>query len=190
VPARRSHLVPIVFAPFFGLSIGAALAWAAKADLARTEGPVILTRPFTLVTAFAACVWLPLVAYFALFHRDWSYLYLVPKHPSAIDLGLVLVSGACVIGGFLVVVGPVRKRRVGPVAAVAFTPVGLVAAALPLALRRLAVSGTYAQFHGDFATEPIGSSVLGKGVVLMAAVLAAGLLWTVMWLRRVGSSPP
>jgi len=182
--------VPIVFAPLFGLSIGAALAWVASSELARSERPAVLTRAFALVAAFAGFVWMPVVGYFALFHGDWSYLYLMPKHPSAIDLGLVLLASACVPGGFLLVVEPARKRRSRPVAMVAGAPVALVAATLPLALRRLAVSATYAQFHGDFGTEPTFASVLGKGVLVMALGLAAGLLWTVMWLRRTGASPP
>ena len=48
------------------------------------------------------------------------------------------------------------------------------------------MSGTYAQFHGDFGTEPIGASVLGKGVVLMGVVLALAIAWTVRALLRMG----
>jgi hypothetical protein len=46
-------------------------------------------------------------------------------------------------------------------------------------VHRLAVSGTYAQFHGQFGTEPIGASTLGKGVLLMGSLLTLGLAWTV-----------
>ena len=56
-----------------------------------------------------------------------------------------------------------------------------------LTARRLAVSGTYAQFHGDFGTEPIGSSALGKGVLLMDLALALGIAWTVRALLRMAS---
>ena len=51
------------------------------------------------------------------------------------------------------------------------------------------MSGTYAQFHGDFGTQPISASPLGKGVLLMGVVLALGIAWTVRWLNRMGSEP-
>jgi hypothetical protein len=160
------------------------LAWIAGPELARDDGPITLSRPFAVVTAFAALVWIPVVGYFVAFHGDWSYLYLVPwQHvPSAVDLGLVLLSGVAVVGGFWLAVRPVRKRRLSPVVLLVVAPLALAVGGLTLALHRLSVSGTYAQFHGEFGTESISASILGKGVLLMAAVLALALAWTVRWL--------
>jgi hypothetical protein len=173
--------VPIPFAPLLGLAIGAALAWVAAPELVRDDGPVALSRPFAVVASFAALLWLPIVGYFVGFHGDWSYLYLVPweRVPSAVDLGLILLSGVAVVGGFWLSVRPVRKRRLAPVAAMVVVPASLVAIGLALSVHRLAVSGTYAQFHGQFGTEPIGASTLGKGVLLMGSLLTLGLAWTV-----------
>jgi len=181
--------VPIPFAPLLGLAVGAALAWIAAPELARSDGPVALSRPFAVVAAFAGLLWLPVVGYFVVFHGDWSYLYVVSwrRVPSAIDLGLVLLSGAALVGGFWAAVRPVRARRVGPVVAMTVVPATLTAAGLVIAARRLAVSGTYAQFHGDFGTEPIGASALGRGVLLMGVLLAAGLAWTARCLMAMGS---
>ena len=181
--------MPIAFAPLFGLALGAILAWIAAPELARVEGPVVASRPFADVAAFAGLVWFPAVGYFVAFHGDWSYLYVVPwqRVPSAIDLGLVLLAGATVVGGFWLAVPPVRKRRSGPLVAMVVTPGALAVIGLTLAARRLAVSGTYAQFHGDFGTEPIGASALGKGVVLMGVVLAAAIAWTVRALLRMSA---
>jgi hypothetical protein len=179
--------MPIAFAPLFGLALGAALAWIAAPELMRIDGPIIACRPFAIVTAFAGFVWLPVVGYFVAFHGDWSYLYVVAwqRIPSAVDLGLVLLAGVAVVGGFWLAVAPLRTRRVGPVAALVIAPVTLAVLGLLATVHRLAVSGTYAQFHGDFGTEPIGASVLGKGVLLMVAVLALGLAWTVRALLRM-----
>jgi hypothetical protein len=181
--------VPIPFAPLFGFALGGILAWVAGAELVRDDGPIVASRPFAVVCAFAALVWLPAVGYFVAFHGDWSYLYVVAwqRVPSAIDLGLVLLASAAVVGGFWLAVGPVRKRRTGPIAAIVVVPgafgvVGLIAAA-----HRLAVSGTYAQFQGDFGTAPIGASALGKGVLFMGVVLCAGVAWTVRSLLRMAS---
>ncbi len=155
----------------------------------RDDGPIVASRPFVVVAAFAALVWLPAVGYFVAFHGDWSYLYVVPwqRVPSAVDLGLVLFAGAAVLGGFWLAVGPVRKRRTGPIAAIVVLPSVLGVAGLTAFARHLAVSGTFAQFQGDFGTSPIGASSLGKGVLFMGVVVALGVAWTVRSLLRMAS---
>jgi hypothetical protein len=177
--------VPIVFAHLIGLSLGSVFAWVAGLELSRKDGPPVLTPAFAVVAAFAAFVWLPTVGYFAFFHGDWSYLYLVERHPSAVDLALTLLSMVSVAVGFLAVAGPSRKRRLWPVVAGIGAPLGLALAALPFAFRRLSVSGTYAQYHGDFGTQPIGASLLGKGVVVFGVLVAVAIGWTVHALRNV-----
>jgi len=181
--------MPIAFAPVLGLSLGAAFAWLSAAELARDDGPVIASRPFAVVAAYVVLLWLPIVGYFVAFHGDWSYLYLVSwqRVPSAIDLGLVLLAGAAVLGGFWSSVSALRSRRVGPVVALIVAPSALSLAGLTLAAHRLSISGTYAQVHGEFGTEPIGASALGKGVLLMDALLALGVLWTTRTLTRMAA---
>ncbi len=134
-------------------------------------------------------MWLPVVGYFVAFHGDWSYLYVVPWRgvPSAVDLGLVLLAASAVVGSFWLAAEPVRKRRFGPVVSMIVAPAALAVGGLTFAARRLAVSGTYAQFHGEFGTAPIGASALGKGVLLMGVVLALGIAWTVRWLALLGA---
>jgi hypothetical protein len=182
--------MPIPFAPLVGLALGAALAWIAAPELSRDDGPIVASRPFAVVVAFACLVWLPIAGYFVAFHGDWAYLYVVPwqRVPGAIDLGLVLLAGAAVVGGFCLAVRPVRKRRIGPVVAMVVAPSTISVASLTLAARRLAVSGTFAQFHGDFGTEPIAASTLGKGVLFMGVIVAAAIAWTVHSLLRMASS--
>ena len=181
--------MPLPFAPLIGLALGGAFAWVAAQELSRTEGPIVASRSFAIVAAFAGLVWVPVLGYFVAFHGDWSYLYLVSwrRVPSAIDLGLVLGAAFAVLAGFAISVEPIRKRRFARVVGVIVAPATLVIAGLILAARRLAVSGTYAQFHGDFGTEPIGTSPLGKGVLYMGAVLAAAVVWTAVSLARVGA---
>ena len=181
--------MPLPFAPLVGLALGAVFAWVSAQELSRSEGPLVALRAFVIVAAFTALVWVPVVTYFVAFHGDWSYLYLVPwrRVPSAVDLGLVLLAGAAVVGGFALSVEPIRKRRFGPVVGAIVAPGALAVAGLTLAARRLAVSGTYAQFQGDFGTAPIGSSPLGKGVLFMGAVLVTGVAWTALSLARIGA---
>jgi len=181
--------VPIAFAPLFGLALGAALAWIAAQELARIDGPVVASRPFVVVAAFAGFVWVPVVGYFVAFHGDWSYLYVVPwqRVPSAVDLGLVLLAGAGVPAGFWVAVPAARRSRSGALVAMVAVPSTIAVGGLLAASSRLAVSGTYAQFHGDFGTEPIGASALGKGVLLMGVVVALAVAWTVRALMRMSA---
>jgi hypothetical protein len=182
--------MPVPLAPFVGLALGAILAWIAAPELSRYDGPIVASRPFGVVVAFASLLWVPVVGYFVAFHGDWAYLYVVPwqRVPSAIDLGLVLLAGAAVVGGFCLAVPGVRKRRLSPVVAMVVAPGVLSAVTLTLAARRLAVSGTYAQFHGDFGTEPIAASTLGKGVLFMGVVLTLGLAWTAYSLLRMAQA--
>jgi hypothetical protein len=172
------------------LALGAAFAWVAAPELSRDEGPIVASRPFAVVVAFVALAWLPVVGYFVAFHGDWAYLYLVPwrRVPSAVDLGLVLLAGAAVVGAFALAVRPIRKRRLGPVVAMVVAPATVVLAGLTLTARRLAVSGTYAQFHGDFGTSPISSSPLGQGVLLMGAILVLSVGWTARSLARMSAA--
>jgi hypothetical protein len=107
--------------------------------------------------------------------------------PSAVDLGLVLLAGASVVGGFWAAVRPARRGRSGPLVAMVVAPGALAVAGLVAGASRLAVSGTYAQFHGDFGTEPIGASALGKGVLLMGVVVTLAVAWTMRSLLRMGA---
>jgi len=52
--------------------------------------------------------------------------------------------------------------------------------AVMLGLRRFAVQGSYAQFHGDFGTQPLAGSSLGYSVLLLGFWLAAGLVFA-LW---------
>jgi hypothetical protein len=182
--------MPLPFALVLGPALGVALAWVAAPELGSNENAVLTSRPLAVVTAFTAFVWLPVVGYFVAFHGDWSLLYLLPwaRVPSAVDLTLVLLTGASVVGGFCAGAEAVRRRRLGRLVAVIAGCGGFAAAGLPFVARRLAVSATYAQFHGDFGTEPIGASLLGKGVLVMGTVLVAGIAWTARSLTRMGRS--
>lgn len=181
--------MPIAFAPLLGFALGAALAWTSAPVLERDDAPIALSRPFAIAVAFAAVVWLPVVAYFVAFHGDWSYLYLVAWRdvPSAIDLALVLLAAGALPAGFAAATPSVRKRRWRPVLAAIAVPAGLAILGFAAAARRLAVSGTYAQYHGDFGTEPIGASALGKGVLLMGVVLVLAVAWTARSLVRLAA---
>jgi hypothetical protein len=177
-------VVPIPFAPLLGFVLGVVLAWVSRDGIARDDGPLIASRFVAIPAAFALAVYAPIAGYFVAFHADWSYLYLWPSErvPSAVDLALVLLAGASVPVGALISAPAARHRRLGTVAWLASVPAVLAAALFAWSARRLAVSATYAQFHGDFGTVPISASSLGRGVLVMAIVGALGVIWSVRML--------
>jgi hypothetical protein len=180
--------VPILFAPLVGFVLGVVLAWVAREDFARDEGPVVATRPVAIVTAFAFLVYAPIVGYFVTFHGDWAYLYVWAwgRIPSAVDLALVLLAAASIPAGLLASSYAARTKKLGVLVWFGGVPTVLAAGLFAWSARRLSVSATYAQFHGDFGTEPLASSALGRGVLWMAIVGALGIAWTIRSLDRGG----
>jgi hypothetical protein len=181
--------MPLPLAWLVAFALGAVFARAAEGELARAEGPVATSRPIAVVAGFAAFVLVPVVGYFAAFHGDWAYLYLVDWQavPSAIDLVLVVGAGALVLAGFASAVPFLRAKRKGAVDAMIAVPVG-IAALLALAFaRRLLVSASHAQYVGAMGVESIGASALGKGVLLGLVAIALGAAWTVRSLRTTSA---
>ncbi len=182
--------MPIPFAPLVGFVLGVVLAWVAREDFARDEGPLVASRPVAMVTAFAVFVYAPIVGYFVTFHGDWAYLYVWSwsRIPSAVDLALVLLACASIPAGLLASFHAARSKKLGTMVWFGGTPTVLAAGLTAWSARRLSVSATYAQFHGDFGTEPIASSALGRGVLWMAIVGALGITWTIRSLDRAGDA--
>jgi hypothetical protein len=183
--------VPLPFAWLVAFAMGAAFARVAKGEIARSEGPLVASRPMTIVLGFAAFVFLPVAGYFAAFHGDWAYLYFVSWQsvPSAIDLALVLLAAAMVPAGFVVAVATLRTRQSRAIHVVT----GFIGVPLALAVvltvafsHRLAVSASGAQYQGGFGVEPIATSALGKGVLWALLALVAGAVWAVRSLRSAG----
>jgi hypothetical protein len=180
--------VPIPLAWLVAFAFGAAFAKVAQAEIARAEGPLVASRPMAVVLGFAGLVFFPVVAYFAAFHGDWAYLYLVSWQnvPSAVDLALVLATTSMLPAGFITAVGLIRTRRSRAARGLAIL-IGLplaFAATLALVLaHRLGVSASAAQYAGGFGVEPIAQSVLGKGLLWGLLALGSGAAWAIRALR-------
>jgi hypothetical protein len=180
--------MPLPLGLLLGWVIGLGFAWAAReerTDEPASAGHLLFSRPFSVAAAFASLVYAPILGYFAAFHGDWSYLYLVPWHrvPSAVDLILVLAATATVPAGFAVGYGPSRAGRRSLVMRLGSGPAAVALVLGAVCARRLAVSASYAQYHGAFGTEPITQAALGRGVLLSAIALGAGIAWSVRALR-------
>lgn len=178
--------MPIPFAPFFGLIAGILCALLGHDELRRHDGHAVTSRPFLLACAFSAMVFMPAVAYFVAFHGDWAYLYLFPwkRVPSALDLVIVLGSGATVPAGFVLAatLQEVQGRRA--VLPLALLPALLLGSAATLLRHRLFVSATYAQFRGGFGAEPALTSTLGRSLFFMLVVLSFGFAYCLYSVRH------
>jgi hypothetical protein len=177
--------MPLPLAFPVGLLVGMSLAWIARTELARSEVPLVLARPFLVSVALAALVFAPIVGYFVALHGDWSYLYLVRwnRVPSALDLVLVIACAVQVPLGFAVATPlSIAKRgatllKIGAAIALVIVIAGIVGS------RRLGVSASYAQYHGGFGAVAIGKSPLGRGVLLSWIALLGAYAWSFLLLR-------
>ena len=182
--------VPLPLAALVALSLGASFAWLARTELALGDVPLVSSRAFNVVLGFAVLLWSPAVGYFAAFHGDWAYLYLVPwrRVPSAVDLAAVLACGALVPAGFALAAPFARRRRLPFVLSMVIGPSALAAAIALVLQRRLGVSASYAQFQGNFGTIPIAQASLGRAVLVTLMVCAAGVAWCGRLLRTAPKS--
>lgn len=178
--------MPVLIALPFGVCLGVAFAWLARRELRRvTPGP---SKGLTIAALFGLCVFAPVSAYFLAFEPDWSLAYLVDTAQASAALGpaLTLLEVASVPGGFLL--GRWLLERGGEEATLLRALSGgavLTLGAVMLGLRRFAVQGSYAQYHGDFGTQPLAGSSLGYAILLLGFWLTAGLGFAVWNLRRL-----
>jgi hypothetical protein len=179
--------VPLPLAPLIGLALGVAFAWFARTELSRADARLLETRGLRIVIGFAALVFAPVAAYFALFHGDWAYLYLVAwrRVPSAVDLALVAAAGASVVGGFAAAAPFARAGKLPVLGGLFGAPLVLFLLLVMAFQKRLGTSASYAQFHGNFGAEPITQTELGRGILWMLAILSIGVAWCVRLLRIV-----
>lgn len=182
--------MPAPLAPLIGLLFGMAFAWASSAP--NQSGHTTSDhRPLAIGSLFGLLVFAPVVAYFVAFAPDWAYAYTVESHrlSAAADLGIVLLSVASVPAGLAIAARPARDRQLGNVLRLATLPLLGVVAAIVIALPRLGVYATYAQYHGNFGCREVAGSSLGYALLWMNLVLLAGAAFTAHALRRLAIGP-
>lgn len=178
--------MPFLVALPFGFSLGIGFAWAARRELRRVtsrEG----SRGLAVAVLFAVCVFTPVAAYFLAFEPDWCLAYLIDtgRTSAALVPALLLVELVSVPLGFLLGSALLRRGDETNLLRLLGTGVVLTLGCVMLGLRRFAVQGSYAQFHGDFGTQPLAGSSLGYAVLLLGFWLAAGLGFALWNLQRL-----
>jgi hypothetical protein len=177
--------MPLPLALLVGLVLGTTLAWVARAELARSEVPLLLARPFLVAFGLGTVVLGPVVGYFVALHGDWAYLYLVRsgRVPSALDLLFVALAALSVPLGFAVATRWAIARRSTPILQLNGVIAAVLVIVCAVVARRLSVSASFAQYHGGFGAVPIGRSPLGRGILLSWVALALAYGWSFHALR-------
>ena len=180
--------MPAPLIPLVGFILGVAFAWAARDDIAGGAGAQVATPSFGVVLLFTLLVFVPACGYFLIFEPAWAYFYTVEgaRRFSALNLATLSLALASVPVGFLVAARHARSQRTLELGRLAIVPAALGLVLLLGGLPRLSVKATYAQFHGDFGTEPLAGSSLGWAVLWAALVTIAAALYAGSVLRRLG----
>lgn len=179
--------MPLLIALPFGLCLGVAFAWLARRELRRVTNE-LGSQGLAIAALFSLFVLSPVCAYFLAFEPDWCLAYLVDTSqaspaltPALLLLSLVTVPAGFLLGRTLLERGGDETTLLRALSAGAVVTLGSVM----LGLRRFAVQGSYAQFHGDFGTQPLAGSSLGYAILLLGFWLTAGLGFAVWNLRRL-----
>ncbi|HEX4338028.1 MAG TPA: hypothetical protein VH062_19095 [Polyangiaceae bacterium] len=178
--------MPVAVVPLVGIALGALFAWAGMEELSRVGGSSG-SRALVVSALFGAFVFAPACGYFQAFFPDWSYAYWLDalERPVAIDLALVVVDAVSVPLGLALFARSAASRRTGALARGIAIPSFVAGLALIAMLPRLRIVGTYAEFHGDFGTEPLTGSPVGYALIWMIGIVAAAATWTLQVLRRL-----
>lgn len=175
-------------APLFGFTLGVSFAWMARHDIARGAQAALAGRSLAIVALYAVLVFGPACAYFLVLEPDWAgaYLFDAGRRARLVPVAGTLLALVSVPAGFLAAAPATRARRSASVLRLgAVTALAAVAVTLAL-VPRLSVRATYAEFHGDFGTEPVTQSPLGWGIFWVGLVLGLATLYVSRVLAESG----
>jgi hypothetical protein len=178
--------MPVAVAPLVGIALGALFAWAGIEELSRVGGGAP-SRSLVVAALFGAFVFAPACGYFQAFFPDWSYAYWLDSQarPVVIDLSLVILDAVSVPLGLALFAKSAASRRTATLARGVAIPSFVAGLSLLAMLPRLRIFGTYAEFHGDFGTEPLTGSPVGYALIWMIGIVAATAAWTLRVLRSL-----
>ncbi|MBN1654075.1 MAG: hypothetical protein JXA30_09885 [Deltaproteobacteria bacterium] len=154
--------------------------------------PVLLTNSFFVFVIFISFVLVPASVYFYLFHGDWFLLYSinVQRIPSAVALLLFVLEAAIGFFGFLIGAILARGQQLSYGYFLIGTSVLASLSVLFVCPERLAVIGSYAQYHGDFGLQSYGSSVVMKGTLAVGTILIIGIVFLITSLNYRNARNP
>jgi hypothetical protein len=161
-------------APLLGFALGVLFAWLARHEIARAAPTSLASRSLSIVALYAVLVFGPACAYFLVLEPDWAgaYLFDAGRRARLVSVAGTLLALVSVPLGFLAAAPAARAQRAAGVLRLGAVA-GLSTLALTLALfPRLSIRATYAEYHGDFGTEPVAHTTLGWGLFWVCLVVA------------------
>jgi len=178
----------MVPAPLIGFTLGVLFAWLGRDDIARGAPGSLSSRSLAIVSLYALFAFAPSCAIFLVLEPDWAGAYLFDGgRARLLQVAGALLALSSVPAGFVLAARPTRARRPGEIVRLGAAS-GLSALALTLALfPRLSVRASYAQYHGDFGTQPVAGTALGWSLFWVLFVLTLATTYTGSALRRLGS---
>jgi hypothetical protein len=178
----------VLIAPWLGLLMGLAFAWAAREALSRSERGHLASPALLMPVAFGLLVLGPSTGYFLAYASDWSFAYLVDSQrlPAMLEmLSLFLVASTPTLG-FILSSGHASRREGGPLLRLA-SGISLVILVTLLSLgHRLAVDANFAQYHGSFGTHSVAGGSLGLSLLWMTSIVFLSGGWVCYQLKRLG----
>jgi hypothetical protein len=169
--------LPTLFLLAFASGIAAALA--SRRELRLSPRPAPLTAGFGALALYLVFVLVPVSLYFYWFHGDWALHYLVDVQaiPSAVALVGFVVEASLGGVGFLAGASLVRGQREAVAAAVLGLVVVVGGVVVHLARARLAVLGSFAQFHGGFGLTAYARGPMVYETIAMSLFAVIGLAY-------------
>lgn len=160
----------------FAVTTGLSSALAARYELRTSPRPVPLTQGFAATMIYGALVVVPASVYFYAFHGDWFMLYSVDVQtiPSAVALLAFVGEGLLVGLGYLLGASLVRSQREAVVGVLLGTFLAALAFVIYFYRDRLALVGSFAQFHGSFGLAAYGEGALFQGSVVIGGIVLLG----------------
>jgi hypothetical protein len=167
--------------------------FAAQTELGRQRS-VLRSQSVWIVVLFALLVYGPGCMTVLAHSPDWAVSYVFPPSflRTLFTQSLSLLNLVAPVVGFILSnprPGQSLSSRSTRLIGVACTVLALgIASALP----RLSVVGTYHEYHQNFGTQRLGSSIVGYGLLVFAVLLSATAIWTHFLLKSIGTrtEPP
>jgi hypothetical protein len=173
-------------APLLGFTLGVLFAWTARHEMARAAPAALASRSLSIVALYAVLIFGPACAYFLVLEPDWAgaYLFDAGRRARLVSVAGTLLALVSVPLGFVIAAPAARAQRTASVVRLgAVTALATIALTLAL-FPRLSVRGTYAEFHGDFGTEPVAHSALGWGLFWVSIVVLGSTAYVASALNR------
>lgn len=165
------------------LLLGSSVAFSAHLQIRTMQRPVSYNRYFNALMLLEALVVIPAGIYFATFYPDWSWMYLIDTRTLPTGTSVMAIASYPVAAALGYLVGYFSARSASDWVTVVFMlfVVLSIGGLLIMSGDKLAVLGTYEQYHRSVGLKAFGESSLLPSIAL--AWLCIGVSWGTLVFR-------